>query len=199
MRCRSAPVNEVVTQSSYGYVFLTLIVKKPGLDQTSTSSYRPISILSVLSKPLERIVAHRSWTTSSSMIYFRPFNLVSVELSSCYQIYVWQSTVVTSGFWFCWTSLSAAFDTVVPTSCYNDLRQHSVFGAWCYAGSSRISLNVTSVLDVAATSHRLPLSTVESAEVCRWIAFVHSVYSRPEVCRWTALVHSVYSRPVWHR
>jgi len=36
--------------------FVTPVVKKPGLDATDTSSYRPISNLSVLSKLLERLV-----------------------------------------------------------------------------------------------------------------------------------------------
>jgi len=35
--------------------FVTPVVKKPGLDATDTSSYRPISNLSVLSKLLERL------------------------------------------------------------------------------------------------------------------------------------------------
>jgi len=36
--------------------FVTPVVMKPGLDATDTSSYRPISNLSVLSKLLERLV-----------------------------------------------------------------------------------------------------------------------------------------------
>jgi len=37
--------------------FITPVLKKPGLDATNASSYRPISNLSVLSKLLERLVA----------------------------------------------------------------------------------------------------------------------------------------------
>jgi len=36
-----------------------LVLKKPGLDATNASSYRPISNLSVLSKLLERLVARQ--------------------------------------------------------------------------------------------------------------------------------------------
>ena len=39
--------------------FITPIVKKPGLDATSGSSYRPISNLPVLSKLLERLVVRQ--------------------------------------------------------------------------------------------------------------------------------------------
>jgi Reverse transcriptase (RNA-dependent DNA polymerase) len=39
--------------------FVTPLIKKNGLDPTATSSYRPISNLSVLSKLLERLVAKR--------------------------------------------------------------------------------------------------------------------------------------------
>ena len=39
--------------------FITPIVKKPGLDVTDVSSYRPISNQSVLSKLLERLVARQ--------------------------------------------------------------------------------------------------------------------------------------------
>ena len=38
---------------------ITRVLKKPGLDATSVSSYRPISNLSVLSKLLECLVAHQ--------------------------------------------------------------------------------------------------------------------------------------------
>ena len=39
--------------------FITLVVKKPGLDVTDAGSYRPISNLSVLSKLLERLVVRQ--------------------------------------------------------------------------------------------------------------------------------------------
>jgi len=39
--------------------FITPVLKKPGLDATNASSYRPISNLSVLSKLLERLVARQ--------------------------------------------------------------------------------------------------------------------------------------------
>ena len=38
-------------------VFITPVIKKPGLDAADVGSYRPISNLSVISKLLERIVA----------------------------------------------------------------------------------------------------------------------------------------------
>ena len=50
--------------------FLTPIGKKPGLDPTNTSSFRPISNLSVLSKLLERLVA------SQMVCYLKQFDLL---------------------------------------------------------------------------------------------------------------------------
>ena len=49
---------------------ITPVVKKPGLDVTDTSSYRPISNLSVLSKPLERLVVRQlmSYLTAADLL-----------------------------------------------------------------------------------------------------------------------------------
>ena len=38
------------------------ILKKPGLDGTSPSTYRPTSNLSVISVPLERLIVHQLMT-----------------------------------------------------------------------------------------------------------------------------------------
>jgi len=46
-------------QAAFKEAFITTIVKKPGLDATSASSYSPISNLSVLSKLLERLVVRQ--------------------------------------------------------------------------------------------------------------------------------------------
>ena len=46
--------------AAFKEAFITPIVKKPGLDATSASSYRPISNLSVLSKLLERLVVRHA-------------------------------------------------------------------------------------------------------------------------------------------
>jgi len=50
--------------------FITPVVKKPGLDVTDTSSYRPISNLSVLSKLLERLVVRQlmSYLTAADLL-----------------------------------------------------------------------------------------------------------------------------------
>ena len=45
--------------AAFREAFITPIVKKPGLDATNPSSYRPISNLSVLSKLLERLVVRQ--------------------------------------------------------------------------------------------------------------------------------------------
>jgi len=45
--------------AAFKEVFFTPIVKKPGLDDTDVSSYRPISNLPVLSKLLEHLVARQ--------------------------------------------------------------------------------------------------------------------------------------------
>ena len=50
--------------------FITPVVKKPGLDSTDVSSYRPISNLSVLSKLLERLVVRQlmAYLSSSDLL-----------------------------------------------------------------------------------------------------------------------------------
>jgi len=45
--------------ASFKKAFITLTVKKPGMDTTDVSSYRPISNLPVLSKLLERLVVNQ--------------------------------------------------------------------------------------------------------------------------------------------
>jgi len=45
--------------AAFKEAFVTPIVKKPGLDDTDVSSYRPISNLPVLSKLLQRLVARQ--------------------------------------------------------------------------------------------------------------------------------------------
>ena len=45
--------------ASFKDSFVTLILKKSGLDEASPSSYRPITYLSVISKMLERLVARQ--------------------------------------------------------------------------------------------------------------------------------------------
>jgi Reverse transcriptase (RNA-dependent DNA polymerase)/Endonuclease/Exonuclease/phosphatase family len=62
--------HEGYVPQSFKSAFLTPIVKKAGLDPTDTSSYRPISNLSVLSKLLERLVAQQLWH------YLRQFDLL---------------------------------------------------------------------------------------------------------------------------
>ena len=54
--------HEGYVPQSYKSAFLTPIAKKAGLDATDTSSHRPISNLSVLSKLLERFVAQQLWS-----------------------------------------------------------------------------------------------------------------------------------------
>ena len=50
--------------------FITPVIKKPGLDDTDVSSYRPISNLSVLSKLLERLVVRQlmAYLSSSDLL-----------------------------------------------------------------------------------------------------------------------------------
>jgi len=51
--------NRSMSEGCFPEAFITPIVKKAGLDATDVSSCRPISNLSVLSKLLERLVAHQ--------------------------------------------------------------------------------------------------------------------------------------------
>ena len=56
--------------------FVTLVVKKPGLDEVNPSSYRPISNLSVMLKLLERFVA-RQLVTYLDTHHLPPATMVS--------------------------------------------------------------------------------------------------------------------------
>ena len=58
--------------------FITPVMKKPGLDDADTSSYRPISNLPVLSKLLERLVVRQLMGYLSSadrLRFYRRYNL----------------------------------------------------------------------------------------------------------------------------
>jgi len=54
----------------FRHAFVTPVVKKPGLDTSAASSYRPISNLSVLSKLLERLVVYQllNYLTSADLL-----------------------------------------------------------------------------------------------------------------------------------
>ena len=52
--------------SVFKEAFITPIVKKAGLDTSDVGSYRPISNLSVVSKPLERLVVFQLMAYLSS-------------------------------------------------------------------------------------------------------------------------------------
>ena len=54
----------------FRHAFVTPVVKKPGLDASAASSYRPISNLSVLSKLLERLVVRQlvNYLTSADLL-----------------------------------------------------------------------------------------------------------------------------------
>jgi len=70
--------------------FVTPIVKKPGLDAIDTSSYRPISNLSVLSKLLGRLVV------SHLMKYLMSADLLPL-LQSGFRNRIWCNLAVKSG------------------------------------------------------------------------------------------------------
>ena len=63
-----------IEDDAFKEAFITPIVKKPGLDATSTSSYWPwpISNLSVLSKLLERLVVRQlmEYLSSAALLHF---------------------------------------------------------------------------------------------------------------------------------
>jgi len=63
-------------------VFITLIVKKPNLDATDASSYRPISNLSVLSKLLWVSIPRTFWVSviMSSMEDWERFTTLGTKL-----------------------------------------------------------------------------------------------------------------------
>jgi len=70
--------------------FVTPVVKKPGLDAIDTSSYRPISNLSVLSKLLGRLVV------SHLMKYLMSADLLPL-LQSGFRNRIWCNLAVKSG------------------------------------------------------------------------------------------------------
>jgi len=91
--------------------FITPIVKKPGSDTADSSSYRPISNLSVLSKLLERVVARQllNYLTSAHLLPslqygFRPRHPTETATLMCCSNFSQLSTVETSLRWLSQTS-----------------------------------------------------------------------------------------------
>ena len=94
------------------------MLKKPGLDQSDTASYRPITNLSTMSKILEKLALHRLWPHVMSTGNFSEFQSAyraghstetallkvvnDVVTSTCDRL----TTVLLS------LDISAAFDTV---------------------------------------------------------------------------------------
>jgi len=75
--------------------FVTPAVKKPGLDATDTSSYRPISNLSVLSKLLERLVVSHLMKYLTSVFEHHFIELVTQKVRKKTKI---KFTIRTFGF-----------------------------------------------------------------------------------------------------
>ena len=80
--------------------FITPTVKKPGMDTTDVSSYRPISNLPVLSKLLERLVVRQlmDYLQSTDLLpanqtRFRPVQSTETAVLWCCQAFSWLSTV----------------------------------------------------------------------------------------------------------
>ena len=58
---------------SFKSAYITPLLKKPDLDPAENKSYRPISHLSVLSKTLERLVAHHLLNYLYARRFWRTF------------------------------------------------------------------------------------------------------------------------------
>jgi len=82
--------------------FITLIVKKPGLDAVDDSSYRPMSNLSALSKLKKRLVARQLMEYNRPPIFCQHANLGFDQVTQqkllyymCCLTFCWRSIVVT--------------------------------------------------------------------------------------------------------
>jgi len=72
----NAPPDSGTFPSSMKHAIVTPVVKKPGMDSSSLSNYRPISNLPFVSKLLERAVAHQLTT------YLRSIQTIFYQLVS---------------------------------------------------------------------------------------------------------------------
>ena len=110
------------------HAIVSPLVKKPGMDLSSLSSYQPISNLPFLSKLLERVVAHHitTYLTSNHLLpthqsaYRRHHSTETALLSICNDAFLAADrgmvTLVVL------LVLSAAFDTVEHTTLLDILR-----------------------------------------------------------------------------
>ena len=114
--------------STMKHAILTPIVKKPGMDSSSLSSYRPISNLPFVSKLLERVVAHQLTTylnmncllPTHQSAYRRHHSMETALLAICNDALIAADhgmvTLVVS------LDLSAVFDTVEHMTLLDVLR-----------------------------------------------------------------------------
>jgi len=108
------------------------VLKKPGLDQSDTASYRPITNLSTMSKILEKLALHRLWPHVMSTGNFSEFQSAyqaghstetallkvvnDVVTSTCDRL----TTVLLS------LDISAAFDTIDHNILLDRISSHFV-------------------------------------------------------------------------
>ena len=114
----NASLDSATFPSSMKHAIVSPLVKKPGMDLSSLSSYRPISNLPFVSKLLERVVAYQLTTYLSSnhllpthqSAYRRHHSTETALLSNCNDAFLAADrgmiTLVVL------LDLSAAFDTV---------------------------------------------------------------------------------------
>ena len=81
--------------AGFHQAFITLMAKKPGLDTTDASSYRPMSNLSVLSKLLQRLVACQLMSSADLPPALAHGNL-SVDQVTQQTLLCWLAIVVTA-------------------------------------------------------------------------------------------------------
>ena len=86
-----ASLDSATSPSSKKHAIVSPLVKKPGMDLSSLSSYRPISNLPFVSKLLERVVVHQltTYLTSNHLLpthqsaYRRHHSTETARLSIC--------------------------------------------------------------------------------------------------------------------
>jgi len=93
--------------SSMTHAIVTPVVKKPGMDSSSLSSYRPISNLPFVSKLLERAIVHQHVTSTRTVFYQLISRLIAVtiqqRLQSCLfaMMHYWRQIAAWSRLLFC--------------------------------------------------------------------------------------------------
>jgi hypothetical protein len=160
--------------STFKSASITPLLKKPGLDKSNPSNYRPISNLNNISKIIERLFLNRFQPhvlsspnfNSYQSAYRTKHSTETALLLTLDKIYhssdTGQSTILVS------LDFSAAFDTIDHTALLNRLETNLGSLALYCPGFSPTSPVVVSALGLETTAHHLLLSPLAFPKGLFW-------------------------------